>query len=80
MAKKIECENVLDWLVESLRESVILPGEFTARTALEKLTKEGIQIGHSALQKRLLRQQEIGLLTSRVATINGSTTRIFRKA
>lgn len=79
MAKKIEANGDLDWLAESLSETILKPGEYTARMAYEDMQKRGIPVTLDTIRNGLIRKANRGEILMRKAVLDGTITSVYCK-
>jgi GTP-sensing pleiotropic transcriptional regulator CodY len=74
MAKSIPKVSGMDWVVEKLSQHDMEPDEFTA----EMIANE-TKLTRSSVHHRLKRMREIGELTSRKISLNGTTVSVYKR-
>lgn len=81
MAKKIEGNKAMDWILEQLKVHELAADEFTIAMVHEQMSKNGAQSpGKDALKNKFLRMEQTGVMTSRKMLINGRWVSVFRPA
>lgn len=75
MAKSIPKVSGMDWIIEKLSQQAIEPDEFTA-----EMVANETKVSRSSVHHRLKRMRDIGELTSRKISLNGTTINVYKRA
>ena len=75
MAKSIPKISGMDWVVGQLSQQEMEPDEFTAEMVMEKT-----KATNPAIRCRLARMCEMGELTKRKITLNGTLVNVYKRA
>lgn len=75
MAKSIPKVSGMDWIIEKLSQQEMEPDEFTAEMVMEKNKST-----NASIRCRLARMCEMGELTKRKITLNGTLVNVYKRA
>lgn len=70
-------DETLAWLVQSMQDNYVKPGEFTAEMAHTKVVSAGVKCTIAGMRARLSRLEQIGGLTKRYVLINGKYINVY---
>lgn len=74
-----QIDDALSWLVESAKENVIKPDEFTVEMAVKRLIDSGSPATDDAIRFRLDRMVKNGELTKRKINLGGFLINAYKR-
>ena len=72
-----QIDDTLAWLVESMQDNYIKPGEFTSEMAHAKVAAAGVKCTLEGMRSRLSRLERKGKLSKRSVLIDGKITNLY---
>ena len=72
-----QIDDTLAWLVESMQDNYVKPGEFTAEMAHAKVIAAGVKCTLEGMRSRLSRIEKKGGLTKRSVLLDGKITNLY---
>ena len=72
-----QIDDTLAWLVESMQDNYVKPGEFTSEMAHAKVAIAGVKCTLEGMRSRLSRLERKGKLSKRSVLLDGKITNLY---